>query len=117
MRLSSQRDKRSACRRREGITMKFGAGILGATGYIAAAYRAEIRQSRDDARIVALCARRHDLLEAAAGEDGAALATTDWRQVVEHPDVNLVVVATPDVLHHEAVMACAAAKKHVVCEK
>jgi predicted dehydrogenase len=57
------------------------------------------------------------LLEAAAREDGAALATADWRQVVEHPDVNLVIVATPDALHHEAVMACAAAKKHVVCEK
>jgi predicted dehydrogenase len=97
--------------------MKFGVGILGATGYIAAPYRAEIRQSSDEARIVALCARRRDLLEAAAREDGAALATGDWRQVVEHPQVNLVVVATPDALHHEAVMACAAAGKHVVCEK
>jgi predicted dehydrogenase len=97
--------------------MKFGIGILGATGYIATPYRAEIRQAPDDARIVALCARRRDLLEAAAREDGAALATHDWRQVVEHPDVNLVVVATPDALHHEAVLACAAAGKHIVCEK
>jgi predicted dehydrogenase len=97
--------------------MKFGVGVLGATGYIATPYRAEIRQAPDDARIVALCARRRDLLEAAAREDGAALVTADWRQVVEHPAVNLVVVATPDALHHEAVMACAAAGKHVVCEK
>lgn len=96
-------------------TMNFGVGVLGATGYIAVPYRAEMRQA--GGRIVALCARRRDLLETAAKEDGAAVVTHDWRQVVDHPDVNLVVVATPDALHYEAVMACAAAGKHVVCEK
>jgi predicted dehydrogenase len=97
--------------------MTFGVGILGATGYIATPYRAEIRAASNEARIVALCARRRDLLEAAAKEDGAVCATDDWRAVVEHPEVDLVVVATPDALHHEAVMACARAGKHVVCEK
>jgi predicted dehydrogenase len=97
--------------------MKFGVGVLGATGYIATPYRAEIRESKDEATIVALCARRRDLLEAAARQDGASLVTDDWRRVVEHPAVDVVVVATPDALHHEAVMACAAAGKHVVCEK
>lgn len=95
----------------------FGVGILGATGYVATPYRAEIRQTPADARIVALCARRRDLLDKAGREDKSALITDDWRQVVEHPDVNVVLVATPDALHHEAVMACAAAEKHVICEK
>ncbi len=97
--------------------MQFQVGVIGATGYIATPYRQEIRESGRDARIVALCARRQDLLEAAGAEDGAALVTQDWREVVEHPDVNLVVVATPDALHHDAVMACAAAGKHMLCEK
>ena len=97
--------------------MKFGVGVLGATGYIGTPYRAEIRQAPLDAAIVALCARRRDRLEAAASEDGASFITDDWRAVVEHPAVNLVLVATPDALHHEAVLACAAAGKHVVCEK
>jgi len=97
--------------------LRFSVGVIGATGYIATPYRAEIRAAKEDARIVALCARRRELLEAAATEDGAEFISDDWRQVVEHPDVNLVVVATPDALHHEAVMACAAAGKHVVCEK
>jgi predicted dehydrogenase len=95
----------------------FGVGILGATGYIGTPYRREIRESPSDARIIALCARRRELLEAAARQDDAPFITDDWRQVVEHPEVNLVLVATPDALHHEAVMACAAAGKHVVCEK
>jgi predicted dehydrogenase len=97
--------------------MKFQVGVIGATGFIGTPYRAEIREAADDASIVALCARRQDRLAAAAKEDGAALFTDDWRKVVEHPDVNLIVVATPDALHYEAVMACAELGKHVVCEK
>ena len=97
--------------------MKFSVGIIGATGYIGTPYRSEIREATTAAEIVALCARRRDRLEAAGQQDGAALITHDWREVVEHPDVNLVLVATPDALHYEPVLACAAAKKHLFCEK
>lgn len=93
-----------------------GVGVLGATGYIGRPYRAEIREVAD-ARIVALCARRRDLLEAAAAEDGAELITDDWREVVNHPQVDFVIVGTPDALHYEPVLAAAAAGKHMFCEK
>ncbi len=96
--------------------MKIGVGVIGATGFIGTPYRDEMREC-DDVRIVALCARRRDRLAAALRKDQASLATDDWRAVVEHPDVNFVVVATPDALHHEAVLACAAAGKHLLCEK
>ena len=96
--------------------MEFRVGVVGATGYIATPYRREIR-SAGTAQIVALCARRRELLTAAATEDHAECATADWRDVVEHPDVNLIIVATPDALHRDAVMAAAAAGKHIVCEK
>ncbi len=94
----------------------FKVGVLGATGFIGAPYRAEIREC-DEADIVAVCARRKDLLAKAAEEDGAQLATPDWREVVEHPEVNFVIVGTPDALHHEAVLACAEQGKHLLCEK
>ncbi len=97
--------------------MTFNVGIIGATGFIGTPYRKEIREATDDATIVALCARRRDRLEAAAREDQAEFLTDDWREVVEHPDVNFVLIATPDALHHEAVMACAAQGKHLLCEK
>src|SRR5262245_47513595 len=97
--------------------MKFGVGVIGATGFIGSPYRDEIRAAQDDAAIVALCARRLDLLTAAGREDDARLVTTNWREVVEHPEVNFVIVATPDALHYEAVMACAQQGKHVLCEK
>src|SRR3990172_9330905 len=111
-------DGHDPTRSEEGDTeMKFGVGVIGATGYIGTPYRVEIRESPQDATIVALCARRRDLLQAAAKQDGAMLATEDWRQVVEHPAVNLVLVATPDALHYDAVMACARLWQHVICEK
>lgn len=97
--------------------MQFKLGILGATGYIGVPYRKEIREASGDATIIALCARRKAPLEQAAREDGALLATTKWQEVVEHPEVNLVLVATPDAFHHEAVLAAAAAGKHMICEK
>ena len=96
--------------------MQFRIGIIGATGFIGTPYRREI-QASPDARIVALCARRRERLETAAKETGARLATHDWREVVDDPHVNLVLVLTPDALHYEPVLAAAEQRKHVFCEK
>ena len=41
----------------------------------------------------------------------------DWRKVVERPDIDLVDVCLPNVLHHDVVLAAARAGKMIVCEK
>jgi len=43
--------------------------------------------------------------------------TTDWRKVVENPDVQAINIATPNDQHVEIVEAAAAAGKHIFCEK
>jgi predicted dehydrogenase len=48
---------------------------------------------------------------------GFAEHTTDWREVVDHPEVHVVNVTTPNHLHREMVEAVAAAGKHILCEK
>ncbi len=48
---------------------------------------------------------------------GFAESTTDWREVVEHPEVEVVNIAAPNFLHREMVEAATAAGKHVFCEK
>jgi predicted dehydrogenase len=48
---------------------------------------------------------------------GFGRGTADWRQVVEDPDVDVVVIAAPNMLHVELIEAAAAAGKHVFCEK
>ena len=48
---------------------------------------------------------------------GYAEAATDWRRVVEHPDVDVVFIAAPNMLHLELIEAAAAAGKDIFCEK
>ena len=94
-----------------------GVGVIGATGNIGRKYRAELREIPEQARIVALCARRRERLQWARDEDGAEVITTDWRAVVEHPEVDVVLIATPDDQHLEPALACAEAGRHLICEK
>jgi len=55
--------------------------------------------------------------EQAVGSFGFARAAADWRAVVDAPDVDVVFIAAPNMLHLELVAAAAAAGKHVFCEK
>ena len=44
-------------------------------------------------------------------------STSDWRKVIDHPDVQVVNIASPNFLHKEMALAAIAAGKHVFCEK
>jgi len=48
---------------------------------------------------------------------GFAESTTRWQDVIEHPDVHVINIATPNSLHLEIVQAAADAGKHIFCEK
>ena len=48
---------------------------------------------------------------------GFAQSTTNWHEVIEHPDVQVVNVASPNYLHLAMVRAATDAGKHVFCEK
>ena len=58
-------------------------------------------------------ARTQDAVDSFGFAEGVA----DWRRVVEHPGVDAVVIAAPNMLHVELVEAACAAGKHVFCEK
>ena len=44
-------------------------------------------------------------------------STSNWHDVIEHPDVEAINITTPNNLHLEIVQAAAAAGKHIFCEK
>src|SRR5918992_234151 len=52
-----------------------------------------------------------------AGRLGYGNWTTDWREVVEHPEVEAVSIAAPNYLHREIAVAAAQAGKHIWLEK
>ncbi len=62
-----------------------------------------------------------DASEAAARDFSARFAvshwTTDWREVVGDPAIEVIDIATPNHLHPEIALAALAAGKHVYCEK
>ena len=52
-----------------------------------------------------------------AGEFGFARWTTNWKEVIEDPRVDVVDITTPNHLHAEMAIAAALAGKHIYCEK
>ncbi len=44
-------------------------------------------------------------------------ADTDWRRVVNRPDIDVVDICTPNYMHSEIAIEAARAGKHVICEK
>lgn len=52
-----------------------------------------------------------------AGEFGFARWTTNWREIIEDPQIDVVDITTPNSLHAEMAIAAAAAGKHIYCEK
>ena len=65
----------------------------------------------------AVCDVDEALLTRVADECGAAVASTDYRDLVACPDVDILFVASPDPFHCEQACAAMRAGKHVLCEK
>ncbi len=64
-----------------------------------------------------LADREAALASRAADAFGFARATDDWRQLVADPDIHIVSITTPNILHREMALAAIDAGKHVWCEK
>jgi predicted dehydrogenase len=67
--------------------------------------------------LAVVCGRDQARVEAFAAQWGWAEAATDWRQVVERDDVDVVDICTPGSFHAEIAIAALEAGKHVLCEK
>ena len=65
----------------------------------------------------AVCARDRAKAAAFAGQWGYDSIETDWRKLVERPDIDLIDIASPNDTHAEIAIAAAQAGKMVLCEK
>lgn len=99
------------------VTMtRIGFGLIGCGSIARSAHLPALAVLRDRARLVAVADIVPEAAQRAAAQYDAA-AYGDYRQVLAHPDVQAVIVATPEAMHAEQVVAAAAACKHVLCEK
>src|SRR2546422_3075588 len=65
----------------------------------------------------AVCARNPDRAQTFADNWGYESVETDWRELVERKDIDLVDIASPNDTHAEIAIAAAKAGKMVLCEK
>jgi predicted dehydrogenase len=69
------------------------------------------------AELVAIAGRRADQVAGVARELGFARWTTDWRQVVADPEVEVVADLAPNDVHAGPILAALELGKPVLCEK
>jgi len=103
--------------------MTVGVAVIGA-GMVGRAHANAYRQAatvfgldQPAPRLVAVADLHEPFATDAAARYGYERAETDWRAVVEAPDVDAVSVAVANNLHREVTEAALAAGKHVLCEK
>jgi predicted dehydrogenase len=90
-------------------------GLLGA-GWVADRHaRALLANPR--AELVAASNWREPSLAALAARHGIPRTTTDWRELATDPEVDAVVIGTPNALHAEQAVAFLESGKHVLVEK
>jgi predicted dehydrogenase len=96
---------------------RFGYGIIGC-GWVAPAHAWGVRaMERGNVRLIAVADQDLGRAQALAREFAVPHAYPDYRRVLARDDVHAVSICLPDFLHREAVVAAAAAGKHVLCEK
>jgi 1,5-anhydro-D-fructose reductase (1,5-anhydro-D-mannitol-forming) len=96
--------------------MILGWAILG-TGRFASARIAPALNKARGCRAVAVISRDRLRAEAFAAEYGIPRAYDGLSAALADPAIEAVWVATPHALHREAVLACARAGRHILCEK
>jgi scyllo-inositol 2-dehydrogenase (NAD+) len=107
--------KREGFRRRTGMR-KLGIGVLG-VGEMGRRHAENLRRLVPGARLVAVA----DVAATRAKEVASRLEIEhsfgSFEDMLAHPDIDCVVIASPDKFHAQAIRTAAAAQKHILSEK
>ena len=91
-------------------------GIIGA-GAVSDYHHVPGIQIDPRAELVAVCDPNKELLEKRRTDWKVSKLTTDYNEIANDPDVDAVIIATPNDTHRPIALACIAGGKHVMCEK
>lgn len=101
---------------------KIGIGVVGG-GYMGKAHSAgfaavgTVFETKLKPQLVSICGASPESSKRYQKAYGFEKAATDWRELVADPDVEAVVIASPQDTHKEIALAAFAAGKPVMCEK
>lgn len=87
------------------------------SGLIAMFYTMTLHQRRSRDRVTVVYSRTRESADRFAREWEIPHATDNLREAIEHQEVDLVVIALPNYLHEQGVMAAVAAGKPILCTK
>jgi predicted dehydrogenase len=93
-----------------------GFGVIG-TGIVGGAWHAHVYSRLPQAKLVAVCDLNEERAAEVAQKYGAQDVYTDYRELLQHPEIQAVSIATPDFAHREIAVAAAEAGKHILVEK
>jgi predicted dehydrogenase len=88
-------------------------GLVG-YGYAGRTFHAPLIRATPGMQLVAVASTDAAKVHA---ELGAAVDVLPWAELIGRPDVELVVIATPNALHHPQALAALACGRHVVVDK
>lgn len=91
------------------------AGIIGTGGVGDAELEALLRVG--GVEVTAICQRNFERLTSCAKRYAIPKVYTDYRQLIDNDEIEVVHVITPNYLHYEQVTYALEAGRHVVCEK
>ena len=101
---------------------RLGIGIIGG-GYMGKAHAAAygsvgtLFETTLRPELEMVCATSISSAEKYQKNYGFKSATTDWKEVVKNPNIDAVVIASPQSTHCEIALAAFKNRKHVFCEK
>jgi myo-inositol 2-dehydrogenase / D-chiro-inositol 1-dehydrogenase len=95
---------------------KVKVGIIGSQ-FEADIHAASLQIMPDAAEVVAVASPTPGNAAAFAKKFGVPRVFTDYREMLKEKDIEMVTIAAPNSLHAQMTKDCAAAGKHIVCEK
>src|SRR5208337_3397766 len=91
-------------------------GFIGA-GWWATANHMPLLAQRDDVEMTAVCRLGKVELKQVQDRFGFTFATESAEELLQHPDLDAVIVTSPHTLHHEHARLALRRGLHVLCEK